>query len=60
MKRDPTYLAVLQEELRHAQARKERAGCEGLLVVEQQIQEIQRDIRRYSAILENPPQKAAP
>lgn len=57
MKRDPTYLAVLQEELRHAKARKERADREGLLVVEQQIQEIQRDIRRYSAILEDPLQK---
>ena len=48
MKVEPEYLDLLNEELADAMDRRKRADQEGLPVVNRQIREIQRDIRRYS------------
>lgn len=48
MKVEPEYLDLLNEELEDALERKKGADPEGLPVVNRQIREIQRDIRRYS------------
>ena len=48
MKVEPEYLDLLNEELADAMDRMKRADPEGLPEVNRQIQEIQRDIRRYS------------
>lgn len=48
MEFDATYLALLQEELEDAERRRNQAGPEGLPIVNRQIREIARDIRRYS------------
>lgn len=48
MKVEPEYLDLLNEELADAMDRMKRADPEGLPVVNRQIREIQRDIRRYS------------
>ena len=48
VKVEPEYLDLLNEELADAMDRRKRADQEGLPVVNRQIREIQRDIRRYS------------
>lgn len=48
MEFDATYLALLQEELEDAERRKNQADPEGLPILNRQIREIARDIRRYS------------
>lgn len=48
VKVEPEYLDLLNEELADAMDRMKRADPEGLPVVNRQIREIQRDIRRYS------------
>lgn len=48
MEFDAAYLTLLQEELEDARRRRPRADPEGLPIVDRQIREITRDIRRYS------------
>ena len=43
-----SYLALLHEELTDAHLRFERADREGRKVIEQQIRQIERDIKRIS------------
>ena len=45
---DAAYLTLLQEELEDAERRRDLTDPEGLPIVNRQIREITRDIRRYS------------
>lgn len=53
MEYNSAYLGLLEDELRDAQARLAQADPESIPIITEQIKEIKRDIRRYSAILKN-------
>lgn len=50
---DESYLSVLKDELAHAKKRLKRVSPTGKPVVEAQIEEIERDIERYSMKIED-------